>query len=63
MSWKTLEREEEILEREFEDGALSRAEYNKALRELHRDARAEVEEEAERAADEVRKMYGYGGGW
>lgn len=46
-----LEREEEALERELEEGLITNAEYNKALNELRRDYRAQAEESAREAYD------------
>lgn len=54
-SW--LEQEEQQLENEFQDGLISRSEYNKQMKELQRDARdaaiQEAEEAAERAYNDV----------
>lgn len=60
---RALEREEDLLEQEYESGELSGQEYQRQLRELHRDARWEVEEEAERAAEEERAYHGFGRDW
>ena len=48
-----VEQEEERLEDEYTDGFISNKEYNAAIKELHREARGELEEEAQRAYDEV----------
>lgn len=55
------EREEEQLERDYQDGLISLAEYNKLLRQMERDYQDEMrgiaEEAAERAYNDVM------GGW
>lgn len=44
-----LEREEEALTQQYENGEISTKEYNDAIRELYRDARAFAEERAREA--------------
>jgi predicted RNA-binding protein associated with RNAse of E/G family len=52
MAIKTqLERDEDSLYRELEEGLLTNAEYNRALRELYADYRAVAEESAREAYD------------
>jgi hypothetical protein len=48
-----IEREEEHLEQQLARGEISLAEYNKELRELHRDFRASIQEQAEQAYQDV----------
>lgn len=48
-SW--LEQEEQQLENEFQDGLISRSEFNKQMKELQRDARDAAIQEAEEAAE------------
>lgn len=59
---RALQREEDALEREYEEGGMSNADYQRALRELHRDARAEAQQRAEEAYEESLGGY-FGGGW
>ena len=54
-----IEREMEQLEQDLVDGLISQEEFRKQMRELQREYRDMVEEEAERAADSVRDFYGY----
>lgn len=46
---RQLEREEESLERELDEGNISVAEYNREIEELHRDYRAAAEEASRQA--------------
>lgn len=54
---RQIEREEEELERQFADGEITNAEFNKLVHQLHRDAAEELrsiaEEEAQRAYDDI----------
>lgn len=52
-----LEKEEELLEEELNNGDISMEDFNKVLNELHIDARAEALERAEAAYRE--ELYGY----
>jgi hypothetical protein len=52
-----IEREEEHLEQQLARGEISLAEYNKELRELHRDFRASIQEQAEQAYQDVMDRY------
>lgn len=47
-----FEREEQYLEEQLESGAMTIKEYNKEMRELQRDYRAQAEEAAQRAYDD-----------
>lgn len=53
------EREEQQLDDDFASGRISASEHAKQLRQMQRDMRADIEEEAERAGDAVRDYYGY----
>jgi hypothetical protein len=54
MSWqRQLEREEEELERAYNQGEISAEAYRRELRELHREALRAAEEEARDAYDAV----------
>jgi len=46
---RQLEREEEALERELDEGTISVAEYNREMKELHRDYRYAAEEASQQA--------------
>ena len=52
-----FDQEERELERAYESGEMSEKEFSRALNDLCRDYNAYVEEEADRAADEVRNRY------
>lgn len=52
-SERALVREEEAIEQSVRDGYLSQSEANEQMRELHRDAREYLREEAQRAYDRV----------
>jgi Membrane carboxypeptidase/penicillin-binding protein len=54
---RAMEREEEALSRDFEDGVIDRAEYERQLREIQRAYRAEAEDAAQGAYD--REMSGW----
>lgn len=43
---RALEREEDALLEDYNSGRISLKEYNQQLRDLHRDARAELQDEA-----------------
>lgn len=60
MDTRWIDRAENQLMKDYEDGSLSTAEYNEAMRDLHRDVRATEEEDMERAQQAVRDEYG---GW
>lgn len=60
MDTRWIDRAENQLMKDYEDGSLSTAEYNEAMRDLHRDVRAAEEEDMERAQQAVRDEYG---GW
>lgn len=63
MSWqieRSYEREAEALQRQYDEGQLTRQEFNEAMRQLDRDARDAYEEERQRAHDEVDQQFG---GW
>ena len=47
-----LEREEQYLEEQLANGEITVKEYNRELRELYRDYRAQAEESAQRAYDD-----------
>ena len=51
------EREEDSLVRDFNEGRISREEYNKAMRDLQREVRDAAHQEAQDAYDRV--MDGY----
>lgn len=55
---RMLAREEEALSRDYESGALTREEYNAAMRDLQREARAMYEEDVQDAYDRVRDEWG-----
>lgn len=55
---RALEREEALLEEDYNSGRITRKEYNEQLRDLHRDARAELEDAAWDAYEQVMD-----GGW
>lgn len=46
-----VEKEEEILEEQLAEGGITQDEFNKAIRELHRDYAAEAEQSAQDAHD------------
>ena len=48
-----FEREEMELERQLEDGEISGREFDRAINDLYRDARALRQEKAQRAYDDV----------
>ena len=50
-----VEREEEILSQQLSSGAITREEYNQALRQLYREAREESREEEESREDDARE--------
>ena len=52
-----LEREEDALTEEYNNGDMSLSEYNQAMQELHREYRAYAEEAAQEAYD--REMDGW----
>lgn len=61
MSWqleRAVQREEEALQEAYERGELTAQELSSEIRELHRSAREELEQEAEDAYDRV-----IGGDW
>jgi hypothetical protein len=61
MDWETwLEKQEQLLARDLENGSLSNEEYRKEMRELQREYRDCIEQEAEEAYDRVMENYGYG---
>ena len=47
-----VEQEEDILEEQLGRGEISNSEYENALQDLHREARAMLDEEAERFREE-----------
>ena len=47
-----VEREEEILQEQLSNGEITLQEYNKALRQLYREAREYAHEEAEQAYED-----------
>lgn len=56
---RAMEREEEALSRDYNEGRISRADYNEAMRELQRDARAAYEEDMHEAQERVRDEWGW----
>ena len=54
---KMMEHEEELLYRDYENGLIDEQDYNRAINNLHREARAMLEEEAQSAYDEVMNRY------
>lgn len=56
------EREERYIQEQYERGEISLAEYNKAMRDLQRDARDEIRAQAEQAAQDAYNDV-MGGGW
>jgi hypothetical protein len=54
-----IQRQEEQLERDLESGIISQRDFNEAMRELQRDYRQAVEEEAERAREDVYDRHGW----
>lgn len=53
-----IDREEERLLRDFNQGLISRHDYNEALRDLQRDARDAYQADLDDAADRVRDEWG-----
>lgn len=60
VNWKQVEREEDMIQRAYDDGEISSADAARELRDLQRDVQAYVEEEAYEAAQNV---YRDAGGW
>jgi hypothetical protein len=54
---KQFDNEENILERQLSEGSIDIQEYNKAMRELAKDARAAIREEAQDAYDDIIDNY------
>jgi hypothetical protein len=56
---RQMEREEEALSKDLESGAISRADYNEAMRDLQREARAAYAEDVREAEERVRNDWGW----
>lgn len=56
---RMLDREEEGLSKAYDEGLISRAEYNEAMRELQREARYAFQEDMDDARDRVRDEWGW----
>jgi hypothetical protein len=56
---RQLDREEARLEKQLNDGSMSRAEYNDEMRQLQRDAREAYEQDLEDAQRAVRDEWGW----
>jgi hypothetical protein len=54
-----MERAEEQLSRDLNEGRISQTDYNAEMRELQRDARAAYEEDMRDAQERVRDEWGY----
>lgn len=54
---RAVELETESLERDLQNGVIDSKEYNRALNALHREARDAIEEDAQRAYDDVKHDY------
>lgn len=57
INWNAIDREEEALQRDYDEGRITLQEYHKAINQLHREAR---EEFAEQQREEYRDEFG---GW
>jgi 3-hydroxyacyl-CoA dehydrogenase len=56
---RAMERAEEQLSRDLNEGRISQTDYNAEMRELQRDARAAYEEDMRDAQERVRDEWGY----
>lgn len=54
---RAVELEEKKLDRDYEGGMIDSQEYNRALNQLHREAREAIREEAQGAYNEVMDRY------
>ena len=53
-----IDREETRLLREFNDGLITRSEYNDAMRDLQRESRDAYQQDLDEAAERVRDEWG-----
>lgn len=62
MTDNQYDREESAIIDAFNEGRISREEYNTQMRDLQRDARDEEREDRERAHEELDRLNGWDGG-
>ena len=57
INWNAIDREEERIQRDYDEGHITLAEYHRAINDLHREAREEFQEQQR---EEFRDEFG---GW